>query len=110
MKHLKGTYFMILVVFFILGCAGSQANILERNYKEMSDEELLRYYYELDEEIAKCEQENRGTRVGVGTGVGGPHVGVGVGVSRDISRCDSEKLRERRVDVRMELKKRGLNP
>jgi len=77
----------------------------------MSDDELLEYYYKLDEEIAKCEKRSAESSVGVATGIGsGSIFGIGIGIPVNTSDCNSDELRERRVEVRLMLKKRGLNP
>ncbi|MBW1815154.1 MAG: hypothetical protein JRJ39_16315 [Deltaproteobacteria bacterium] len=72
------------------------------------------YYYQLEDEIAKCENKSSGGSIGIGGGRGwgsrGGFGGVGVGASKGIGGCDSDDLRTRRIDVRLALKKRGLNP
>lgn len=104
----------IFLPFFILSCSGTQEELLSKDYTKMTDDELLRYYYQLEDEIDKCENSDTGASVGIGGGrgwgSGGGFGGVGVGVSKGIGGCDAEELRQRRVDVRLALKKRGLNP
>jgi hypothetical protein len=110
---MKTSYFMIgglLLVCALLACATADSELLARDYTQLSDEDLLRYYYDLDEEIARCERQADRASVGVGTGVFGRGVGFGVGYRQGVATCDSQALRQRRIDVRMALKRRGLNP
>jgi len=114
MKRLFFIATLLLVPLFLLSCSGTQEELLSKDYTKMTDDELLKYFYQIEDEIAKCENHSSGASVGVGGGHGWGHHGgfggVGVGVSKGIGGCDSEDLRARRVDVRLELKKRGLNP
>jgi hypothetical protein len=99
---------ILLTVFLLTGCAGSArqtAFLLEQDYTVMGDEELLHYYDELGEQIIRQERAAVGTGVGIGYGRSPFHIGVGTGVTR---RPFAEELRERRIEVRMELRRRGL--
>ena len=107
----KSHIFACLVIIIVGGCVATGQDILTRDYSKMSDEELLRYYYELEEEIDKCEHRSTGTAIGFGTGFGiGRRAGMGFGVNHGVYECDSTHLRDRRIEVRLALKKRGLNP
>jgi hypothetical protein len=97
------------VVFFVFGCADKTKELLAEDYQKMSNDDLLRYYYRLNDEIEKQEKQS-GPQVGVGIGGFGRHTGGGVGVSSGATGYTAEELRARRIDVRMELKKRGLVP
>lgn len=100
----------ILIAFLMCGCAGKSKELLEKNYMQMSNDELLTYYYELSDEITECVNESNRASVGVGTGFGLSRLGVWLGLSRGIPTCNPASLRQRRVDVRLELQHRGLNP
>ncbi len=100
----------ILLVLLMCGCAGRQKELLSQDYTAMANNELLRYYYELSDEINRCVNESNRTSVGVGTGYGISRLGVWLGLSRGIPSCNPEQLRQRRIDVRIELQHRGLNP
>ncbi len=100
---------IIAAVFLFLGCADKTKELLAENYQKMSNDDLLRYYYRLNDEIEKQEKQS-GPQVGVGVGGFGRHTGGGVGVSSGATGYTAEELRTRRIDVRMELKKRGLVP
>lgn len=91
-------------------CAGTGARtqeLLERNHQTMNDQELIAYYYQLNDQIAREERGSTGTSVGFGIGRGPIGVGVGQGVSRGRI---AEDLRDRRNEVRTELTRRGLRP
>jgi hypothetical protein len=100
----------LLVALFFAGCAPHArrtAELLEQDHKEMTDEQLLHYYYQLNDQIARVERSQRGTSVGVGYGRSPVAIGVGTGVTRGVV---AEDLRERRTEVRTELTLRGLRP
>jgi hypothetical protein len=110
-RVLRSVFPFILLALFISACAGQQKELLARNYTHMSNDELLKYYYLLTDEISRCVNESHGTSVGVGTGFGLTRwLGLGVGVSHGLTTCNPDKLRQRRIDVRIELNHRGLNP
>lgn len=100
---------LFTAVVFVLGCAGSSKELLAEDYKKMDNENLLRYYYRLNDEIERQEKQS-GPQFGFGIGGFGSQTGGGVGVSTGGSGYTADDLRARRIDVRMELKKRGLNP
>jgi hypothetical protein len=99
----------IIAVLFFLGCADTSKEILAEDYKKMNNDDLLRYYYRLNDEIDRQEKQT-GPQVGIGLGGFGSRVGGGVGVGTGGTAYTAEDLRARRIDIRMELKKRGLNP
>lgn len=109
----KNTFILMLLavtaVFLIFGCADKTKDLLAEDYKKMTNDDLLRYYYRLNDEIESQEKQS-GPQVGIGVGGFGRHVGGGVGVSTGATGYTATELRERRIDVRMELKKRGLTP
>lgn len=100
----------IILALLVCACANQQKVLLEKDYTVMTDEELLRYYYELDDEINRCLNEWSGASVGVGTGFGLSRLGVWLGLSKGIPACNPDRLRQRRIDVRIEMQRRGLNP
>jgi len=75
----------------------------------MNNEDLLRYYYNLNDEIERQEKQSV-PQFGIGIGGFGHHTAGGVGVSTGGSGYTSDDLRTRRVDVRLELQKRGITP
>lgn len=101
--------FMIFFLF-VCGCASHQKELLAKDYTVMTNDELIRYYYELNDEIIRCVNESSSAAVGVGTGFGLRRLGLWLGLSHGIPTCNPENLRKRRIDVRIEMQHRGLNP
>jgi hypothetical protein len=106
-----------LCLCLLLAACGKTARdqLLDENYKSMTDTGIVRYYYDLDDAIEACEYRSRqdsglGVSVGGGWWSGGGG-GMGLGVTRDASdHCDSTTLRQRRTDVRLEMDRRGVKP
>lgn len=102
-------FIIITAVFFIVGCADKTKELMAEDFKKMGNDDLLRYFYRLNDEIESQEKQS-GPQVGIGMGGFGRGVGGGVGVSSGATGYTAEELRTRRIDVRLELKKRGLVP
>lgn len=102
-------FLAIAAMFCVLGCATQTKELLAENYPRMGDEDLLRYYYRLNDEIERQERPS-GPQFGFGLGTFGHHTGVGLGVETGAMGYSADELRKRRIDVLMELRKRGLNP
>jgi hypothetical protein len=100
---------VIAAVSSIAGCAGRSQELLAEDFVKMGNDDLLRYFYRLNDEIESQESAS-GPQFGIGMGSFGHGVGGGVGVGTGSQRSIAEDLRTRRIDVRMELKKRGMNP
>ena len=96
---------LVFAAFVVAGCAGQSKEILGEDYKAMTDEKLLEYFYRLNDEIDKQEKQ---TGPSIGIGVGG--FGRGVGIGSGGTAYTAEDLRQRRVEVRMEMKRRNINP
>ena len=111
-KRMRNTAMLLIIlptVFFVLGCAGGSKELLKEDYKIMSNENILRYYYSLNDEIERQEKQS-GPQFGIGIGSFGHGVGGGASVGTGGSGYTADDLRARRIDVRLELKRRGLNP
>lgn len=106
----KAAILCIMEALFLCGCAGYNRELLERDYTQMTDEELLTYFYELSREIDRCVNDPGRATVGVGTGFGLRRLGVWLGLSRGIGSCNSDRLIQRQARVRLELHRRGLSP
>ena len=100
---------ILTTVFFVLGCAGGSKELLNEDYKKMSNENILRYYYSLNDEIERQEKQS-GPQFGIGIGSFGHGVGGGASVGTGGSGYTADDLRARRIDVRLELQKMGLTP
>lgn len=112
------TLLMALVVATTLaGCAdkSKKQELLARDYLSLPNDELLLYYYQLEDQIVAEERSSSGVSVGVGLGMGsfggGSIRSGGIGVSTGTgSRAVASDLRDRRNEVRIELQKRGIAP
>ena len=112
MKPKQKIIFLILgiaAMLLILACAERSKALLAEDYNKMSNEELLRYFYQLNDEIERQEKP-QGPEIGFGIGTFGYRSGVGVGASTGTTGYTADDLRQRRIDVRMELNRRGLKP
>jgi hypothetical protein len=99
-----------MTMIVVAGCASRGQQLLRMDHQAMGDDDLLRYYYQLDEEVARCQARAGRTSVGVGSGYGTRGFGLGVGVHQGVGGCDLDALRQRRGEVRFLLNKRGISP
>ena len=103
--------FFVAALFLCFGCAtGKTKELIAEDYQKMSNDDLLRYYYRLNDEIDSQEKSSSGPAFGIGIGGMGRGMGGGVGVGGGGTGTVAEDLRARRIDVKMELKKRNLTP
>ena len=96
-------------ILFIAGCADKSKELLAEDYKKMTNERLLEYFYQVNDEIEKQEKSS-GPSVGFGMGGGFGRGGAGVGVGTGGTGYTAEDLRARRIELRLEMKRRNLNP
>jgi hypothetical protein len=108
-RNIAVLFIILTAVLLVLACAGGSKELLNEDYKKMSDENILRYYYSLNDEIERQEKQS-GPQFGIGIGGFGHGVGGGANVGTGGSGYTADDLRARRIDVRLELKRRGLNP
>jgi len=112
MKTKQNIALLLLVmgtIFFFAGCADKSKELLVEDYKKMTNERLLEYFYQVNDEIEKQEKSS-GPSVGIGIGGFGHHSGGGFGVSSGGTGYTAEDLRARRIELRLEMKRRNLNP
>ena len=109
MRNTSVLLVLITTILFVLGCAAKSAELMAEDYKNMSNENLLRYYYRLNDEI-ETQEKQTGPQFGFGMGGYGHHTASGIGVTTGGSGYVAEDLRARRIDVRLELKRRGITP
>ncbi len=100
---------LLAALGWIAGCAAGSQELLTEDYKAMNSENLLRYYYRLNDEIERQEKKT-GPQFSVGFGGFGGAIGAGAEVGTGGTHYTANDLRARRIDVLMEMKKRGLNP
>lgn len=109
MKIYSITVTVALLLCFCQGCASSgeravrDANMLSG----MSNEQLLKYYYEMDGKVGYYERESQGIQSRSGGGMGGA---AARGISAGIAESDANSYRKKKVAARLELEKRGLRP
>jgi hypothetical protein len=108
-KNIALGVFAIMTALILLGCASKSTEMLAEDFIKMDNNQLLEYFYRLNDEIEKQEKQT-GPSFGIGVGGGGRAMGGGVGVGTGGTGYTADDLRKRRVDVRMEMKKRNLNP
>jgi hypothetical protein len=99
-QHIALLLMIIGTILFITGCADKSKELLAEDYKKMTNERLLEYFYQVNDEIEKQEKSSGPS---VGFGVGGFGRGGGTGYT-------AEDLRARRIELRLEMKRRNLNP
>ena len=112
MKTKRGVFLfvgMMLLIGFFLGCAAKSTDLLAEDPKKMNNEQLLEYFYRLNDEIEKQEKQSAPS-FSVGLGTFGRGVGGGVGVGTGGTGYTAEDLRQRRIEVRMERRRRNINP
>jgi hypothetical protein len=119
--HPKTNHFQILSILLLLclmalltnGCAGKSRTelLLEQQYMQLSDDDLLLYFYQLNDEIEISENRSVGSNVslGFGTGTWGHRAGIGYNTGGG-HYVAARELRERRNLVRLELGRRNLTP
>ncbi|MCK5826121.1 MAG: hypothetical protein KAG93_03745 [Desulfuromusa sp.] len=110
---------LIIILGLLPGCAADHSvknkELLSQNYQTLSDEDLTLYYYELNDQIKAVERDNNNSSISLGFGMGsyGSNSGRsgGVGVTSSGGHADgATNLRDRRNEVKLELKKRDLKP
>src|ERR1035437_3291611 len=100
MKTKQNIALLLLIIgifFFFAGCA------------DKSKELLVEDFYQVNDEIEKQEKSS-GPSVGFGVGGFGRDGGAGVGIGTGGTGYTAEDLRARRIEIRLEMKRRNLNP
>lgn len=111
-------HLIILLLGMLLLTVGCQSTrpttrqLLQEDYMQMTDAELLIYYQQLVEGIEEPSSGGGGFGFGIGVGIGvGSDSSVGLGASKGPEReYSTEALQQRRNQVRLELARRGLEP
>lgn len=104
----------LLAAALLSGCVAAQSHpLLEYDPVKMTDVGIVRYYYDLGEAIDACEGSSQGdttVSVGGGASTGGGSV-FGVSVGQPVGQgCNSDSLRQRRVDTVIEMRRRNIQP
>lgn len=108
---------MILLLSMLLitvGCQSAQPTtrqLLQEDYVQMTDTDLLAYYQQLVERIEEPTSGGGGFGFGMGVGIGVGSGAVSLGASKGPEReYSTEALQQRRNQIRLELARRGLEP
>jgi hypothetical protein len=104
--------FLLITLLMFLACTPDiSRQLMAEDFHKMNNEELLRYFYRVNDEIERLDRQSVGSGVGVGIGTFGHGGGFGVGYGAPAyDSTAADDLKKRRIDVRLELKKRGLSP
>ena len=101
---LKRTILLGCLLLLVCGCATQP----KPDPGQLSNAELLSSYYELTDELARRERSSASVGLGLGFGVRWLHVGLGL--SKPLKTRNLADLRQQRLNVRLELERRGINP
>ena len=116
--YLSIILFSLLSVGFISGCADHKVKtqaLLAEDYHSLSNDNLTLYYYKLEDQIEVVERKRTGSSISLGLGLGsfghssGGSGGIGV-TTGSSKRGVASNLRDRRNEVKLELKHRGITP
>ncbi|MEE4255288.1 MAG: hypothetical protein V2I50_14685 [Desulfuromusa sp.] len=111
-------FISLLSIAMLSGCADHKAKtqeLLAEDFLSLSNDDLILYYYKLEDQIEIVEQKRRGSSISLGLGLGsfgrssGSSGSVGVttgGSQRDIA----TDLRDQRNKVKLELQHRNITP
>ena len=116
----KGLVLLALLLFSLAGClpaANEEATVLlGQDYLRMTDAQLVVYEQELTDQLVSSSRSGSGD-VSVGFGVGTWSGNTGFGVHADKwlgggggSSSDLLAMKDRREEVRTEMRRRGLLP
>ncbi|MGK2908116.1 MAG: hypothetical protein ACSLFH_17485 [Desulfuromonadales bacterium] len=116
-NHVVTLILLLSMLILLAGCAMNAApsagDLLEQDYRSLSNAELTAYEQELSDQINQSSAPGfGGTSIGIGFGSWGSHSGVGIGVDRYLGGGSDPAmdLRARRDAVRIEMRNRGLLP
>ena len=108
-------FISLLSIAMLSGCADHKAKtqeLLAEDFLSLSNDDLILYYYKLEDQIEIVEQKRRGSSISLGLGLssfGRSSGSVGVttgGSQRDIA----TDLRDQRNKVKLELQHRNITP
>ncbi len=115
---LSSSFGALFLLVFLCSCADHSARnqeLLAENYRSLSDDNLLLYYYQLEDQIEVVERRKSKPSFSLGFGLGsfghsgGGSAGVGVSTGGNKQGIATD-LRDRRNEVKLELQHRGITP
>ena len=116
MRFCSMLWMAILAFCTLTACMSTTSSdtavLVTQDYTQMTDAELIRYEQQLNDELNRSVSSS-GSDVSIGFGFGswGGHSGYGVNTSQRVGATDSNQtveLRNRRDQVRTEMRRRGL--
>ena len=118
------TYKTLITILFIalslalIGCANNKAKtkeLLAQDFHQLSDDDLTLYYYKIEDQIEVVERQRTGSSISLGLGKGsyghrgGSRGGIGVTTGGSTQKVATD-LRDRRNQVKLEMKRRNITP
>jgi len=114
-----GTLFILVVLLGLLfGCADHRytenKELLSKDYLSLSDEDLVLYYQQLEDQIKAVQQDRNSSPISFGFGMGSfgssYEAGGGVDLTTPSDPVDViTNLHDRRNDVKLEINKRDID-
>ena len=111
--------FITMFLGTIAGCVNNNKaktrELLAQDFHQLSNDDLILYYYKLEDQIEVVERQQTQSSIslGIGSGTYGRHGGSsgGIGISTGGStKKVTTDLRDRRNQVKLEMKHRGITP
>jgi hypothetical protein len=93
----KKCFTVVFVLIILMGCATTLPKV---PITSLNDDELLRYYYSLNDNIAAKDRLESGYR----------NTESIFSLNSAIAKSDGDDLRKERINATMELRKRGISP
>ncbi|MCF6267528.1 MAG: hypothetical protein L3J57_13415 [Desulfuromusa sp.] len=115
---LSFSFVVLFLLVFLSGCADHSTRnqeLLAENYRSLSNDNLILYYYKLEDQIEVVERRKSKPSFSLGFGLGSfghsSRGSAGVGVSTGGRKQGiATDLRDRRNEVKLELQHRGITP
>lgn len=114
--HFGFIFLILLSIATLSGCADHKAKtqeLLAEDFLSLSNDDLILYYYKLEDQIEIVEQKRRGSSISLGLGLGSFGRSSGgsgsVGLTTGSSQRDiATDLRDQRNKVKLELQHRNI--
>jgi hypothetical protein len=103
MSAIYARLILLLLIGVASGCATTANSI---PLSSMSDDQLLWTYYRTDAKVGYYERESLATQSRPSWGIGGA---IAQGMSAGISESNADSYRNKKVEILMELRKRGIS-
>ena len=117
-KTLITILLIALSLALVSGCTNNKAKtkeLLAQDFHQLSNDDLTLYYYKLEDQIEVVERKRTGSSISLGIG-GGTYShrrsgrgGIGISTGGSTHKI-ATGLRDRRNQVKLEMKHRGITP